>query len=358
MASLRGLSKFPTTPITFKKQYRNYPGIKYPIIEHNGKYYKLHSKNNSGNYRNSELIKCNPLLNNEDIVPLIMKSKKIKFIWIIGTNKDIDIDEASCDDLDIWFKQTKSIDEICSKHMNAVRQSKIIHLLYAGEMMITKQQEQYQIDINFSSGTFMEPISNNIITHFDSVTRCVSNILDRILNGLNYNLKFHKEITSFIEKNNTISMNNFLELSRLESMSILKSNNKANLLSMDRKVFNLIGLESELSQMEQLKRFYKPEEYIIELEKIKQKIKNVKNKQNSILSSTISSNNLRNQLLGNRPNSSVASASSENRSESVSEEYPEHTSRQKRKTTEKRKQNKETNQSQLRRSSRLKFQKK
>jgi hypothetical protein len=85
--------KIPTRPLNIEQPYKYYPAIRYPIIEHNKKFYRLNPSNSSVNFSNSTLIKCNPLLYNEEVIPLILKSKKIKFIWIIGSNKKIEINQ-------------------------------------------------------------------------------------------------------------------------------------------------------------------------------------------------------------------------------------------------------------------------
>jgi hypothetical protein len=298
MANESAKVKLPTNPISINQPYKQYPSIKYPIIDINGYYYRLTPRNQPNNYSNTTLIKCNPLIFNEEVIPLIHKSNKTKLIWIIGNNKEgVDITKLSCDDLDIWFKQTKSIDEICSKHMNAVRQSKIIHLLYAGEIMFTKQEDNsFLININLASGTFMQPISNNINAHFTNIQECIATVLKRVLNRLEYSLVIHKDYQSFIDKGNVLNINNFIELAGLEHMKIMKLNSKKNFHKMGLYDLDRISLESELQQLKSLKRFYDPKEYQEKIDGIQAKINELDEQQQTRLKSIISLDEFKKQL--------------------------------------------------------------
>lgn len=213
-------------PITTPTQSFNHPirivppRIKNKTLKVRGKKYLLNNNTLSMEHQNTLFYEVQPVYFDEEMFEEIDRDQKVNllFSWVMGYDKNQRRKECNPDQIHLWCKKIRSPAEITTKHIDIIRQSnkkksKIKELLYAGEMKIFKEEmdnelpNTYTILLNFSSGSFMANITNEITQHKTQIEGCVRAVMNRIKNNRNINLHIIDDTESFIQETNFTNNN-------------------------------------------------------------------------------------------------------------------------------------------------------
>lgn len=168
--------------------------------------------------QNELFYKVQPIYFDEEMFEEIDRDNKVNllFSWVMGYNDTQRHKVCNPNKIHLWCKKIRSTSEITTKHIDIIRQStkktNITELLYAGEMKIFKEELDnnsyvYTILLNFSSGSFMANISNELIKHKTQVKSCVESVINRIKKNRHINLFIIDDEKSFIQNTNFTEYN-------------------------------------------------------------------------------------------------------------------------------------------------------
>jgi hypothetical protein len=215
--------------------------------------------------------KINPLLEDDDIYT----GDEGVYTWIIGTklnrNLQSDGEPTSCDvsKLHLWCKKTQSVQEIRTKHADIIYSSIskknyeefdveyniIDYLLYAGELVLKRMNDKYNILINFLSGTYMSDVVN-AENPSNYTKECVTNVFKKFSEdyGINANdvqIIFDTTLKTNINDEYQMTeslMDQFIH----RGAKIYKFENKQEALAVKNKTLNLARLNSTLPVYERI----------------------------------------------------------------------------------------------------------
>jgi hypothetical protein len=215
--------------------------------------------------------RINPLLEDDEIYT----GDEGVYTWIIGTklnhNLESDGQPTSCDPskLHLWCKKTQSQQEIRTKHADIIYSSMskknyeefdvdynvIDYLLYAGELVLKRINGNYNIYINFLSGTYMDGVVN-AKNPSDYTKQCVSNVFKYFaeyadINPNNVQIVFDTTTKTYINDEYQMTeplLNEFI----YRGAKIYRFPNKPDALAVKNKSLNLARLNGTLSMYERM----------------------------------------------------------------------------------------------------------
>jgi hypothetical protein len=218
------------------------PQIAIKTITAKGRKYKFNNSTLNKKSQNTKFYKVQPILFDDEIFEQVDNDEKVNlsFSWVMGYIKPQKDKVCDPKKIHLWSKKIRSQAEITTKHIDIVRQSaklnnnKINELLYSGEMRIFKEIMQndtikYTILLNFSSGSFMANISEQLMKYKKDIEECVHLVIDRIKQNRNIDLFIIDDEKSFIKETNFTKSNIDKYFNELSSEGIQFLNNTNNI---------------------------------------------------------------------------------------------------------------------------------